>query len=81
MQYDITYQGIPFEVEVEIQRAESSTLEYPGCDERIDIVSIYHNGTDFTDFFFQYGSDRSIRRTISEMEKLVSDQIIDEYYT
>lgn len=52
----INFKGIDFDIEFDYQPEEkevryySDGSGYPGCPASIDNISVYHKGTDFTEF-------------------------------
>lgn len=59
--------NVELEVEFDFQPYEPSTSEYPGCPEEIVITSVVLDGTDITDFIWEF-------MDIEEIEKLVLKQ-------
>lgn len=56
--------NVELDIEFDYQPYEPATNEYPGCDESVEITAVIFNGTDITDFIFEFGD-------IEEFEKLV----------
>ena len=71
----IKYRGIEFDIVFEYQPGEAevmydSNMEgCPGCAERIDLVTIEHQGTDFYEFF-----DRDTDKIEEALYQLMADR-------
>ncbi len=75
---DVTYRGISFRVEYEYTRSEPMTYDYPGSPEHIEIQTIKCNGTDFTEFFLEYGELNEINRVIDRFIDLIMQDCYEE---
>ena len=61
--------NVELEVEFDFQPYEPSTSEYPGCPEEIMITSVIFNGTDITDFIWEFGDIEEIETLVLESKK------------
>ena len=77
MKRTVTYRGIDFVVDFDYQPEERAVMYYPdgsgypGYPPAIEINTIYHGDTDFTEYFFMYegGDARDIEDLIWESLK------------
>ena len=73
---EIVFDGITFDVEFDYQPEEpmvryySDGTGYPGCAESVDNISVFHKGTDFTDFLDGH---------LDRIEELILESIHEGY--
>lgn len=70
----INFKEVDFDVEYDHQPAEKAVMYYsdgsgyPGCPESLEVTSITHQGTDFSELMYDY---------MEEIEELILDEIHD----
>lgn len=67
MKTTVKKNNVELEIEFYYQPYEPATNEYPGCSESVEITSVVFDGTDITDFVWEFGD-------IEEIETLVLKQ-------
>lgn len=86
MEVRVIYRDVEFDVEFDYQPYEPPVYYYrdgsgyPGCAEQADITCVSHKGTDFTDFFFNFGTTAEVTAIAEKFEQLVLEALANMDY-